>query len=159
MLIIVIRLLFIMDVLRQRVTCVGLWSARWSMGKVSQDILSGYSEMEKGIRYVLVMVYKCFRLSELNSVPNKSAVTVTKLLVIIYILSTPKVILSDTGCEFQNAVPGELYRVHNIKKCTNIEYHPGCTKFVERMKRKVWDVIVPSRMKLSLMSSVTSIQF
>lgn len=66
--------------------------------KVSLDVLSRLAEAEKGNKYILVMV------------DILSSVTLAEAFkdVIICWHSTPEVILSDNGPEFDNAVLGEL---------------------------------------------------
>ena len=74
---------------------------RWDW--VAMDILDMYVTMEKGSRYVLVIV-DCFsRWTEACPLPNKTAVAVTDAFfqLIICRFSMPAVIHSDQGREFE----------------------------------------------------------
>lgn len=78
------------------------------------------------------------RYCELVPVPDKIANTITKSFndAIICKHSTPKVILSDIGSEFNNAVLSQLCKGYNAKKCNKVAYHPASNGLVERSNRE-----------------------
>ncbi len=56
--------------------------------------------------------------------------------------STPRVILSDNGAEFRNAVVSEICSQFGIKQTLTAAYHPAKNGLVERANRKILAPIV-----------------
>ena len=101
---------------------------------VAIDLLT-LSLTEKGNRYLLVAVDNFSRFSILVPFPDKSAVTVARAIVnnIICPFTTPKTLLSDNGTEFVNQI--------HIKKCTVLPYRSSYNGLVERLNRKVLNLL------------------
>ncbi len=57
--------------------------------------------------------------------------------------STPRVLLSDNGTEFRNALLEEICRQFNIKQTFTVTYHPASNGQVERANRKILDALRP----------------
>ncbi len=63
--------------------------------------------------------------------------------------STPRVILSDKGAEFRNAVVSENCSQFRIKQTFTTTYHPASNGLVERANRKILEVLRPIVNELS----------
>ncbi len=57
--------------------------------------------------------------------------------------STPRVILSDNGAEFRNAVVAEICSHFGITQTFAAAYHPASNGLVERANRKILEVLRP----------------
>ncbi len=55
--------------------------------------------------------------------------------------STPRVILSDNGAEFRNAVVAEICSQPGISQTFTAAYHPAWNGLVERANRKILEVL------------------
>lgn len=99
----------------------------------------------QGSRYLLVCVDHFSRFVILAPLPNKTAEAVAHALVskLFCPYSTPRVLLSDNGAEFRNALLEEICRQFNIKQTFTVTYHPSSNGLVERANRKILDVLRP----------------
>ncbi len=57
--------------------------------------------------------------------------------------STPRVILSDNGAEFRNAMVSEICSQFGIKQTLTAAYHPASNELVERANRKILEILRP----------------
>ncbi|MCP4237928.1 MAG: transposase family protein, partial [Aestuariibacter sp.] len=105
---------------------------------VSIDLLS-LPRSTQGNCYLLVCVDRFSRFIVMSPIPNKSAEVVAHALVTDLILpfTAPRVILSDNGAEFNNAVLVEICAMFKIKQCFTASYHPSSNGLVERANRKI----------------------
>ncbi len=58
--------------------------------------------------------------------------------------STVRVILSDSGAEFRNAVVSEICSQFGIKQTFTAVHHPASNGLVDRAKRKILEVLRPT---------------
>ena len=102
---------------------------------------------------------------------NKKAETIASVIFeqIICNFTTPAMIVSDNGSEFNNQILEELCKLFNIKKINIQEYRPQSNGVVERLNRKIitclrslidprsitWDVWIP-HVKCALNSQINS---
>ncbi len=96
-------------------------------------------------RYLLVCVDHLTRFVVLAPVKDKTATVVAHALVahLFCPFSTPRVILSDNGAEFWNAVVSEIFSQFGIKQTFTAAYHPASNGLVERANRKILEVLRP----------------
>ncbi len=76
---------------------------------------------------------------------NKTATRVAHALV-TYVLcphSSPRILLSDNGTEFRNAVLAEICTQFNIKQSFITAYHPAANGLAERADRRTLQVLRP----------------
>ena len=99
----------------------------------------------QGSRYLLVCVDHFSRFVVLAPLQNKTAGAVAHALIthLFCPYSTPRVLLSDNGAEFRNALLDEICQQFNIKQTFTVTYHPSSNGLVERANRKVLDVLRP----------------
>ena len=99
----------------------------------------------QGSRYLLVCVDHFSRMVVLAPLPNKTAGAVAHALIskLFCPYTTPRVLLSDNGAEFRNALLEEICRQFNIKQTFTVTYHPSSNGLVERANRKILDVLRP----------------
>ncbi len=111
---------------------------------ISIDLLQ-LPQSHHGSRYLLVCVDHLTRLVVLAPLKNKTATVVAHALVthLICPFSTPRVILSDNGAEFQDAVVSEICSQFGIKQTFTAAYHPASNGFLEMANRKILEVLRP----------------
>jgi len=99
----------------------------------------------QGSKYVLVCVDHFSRYVVLAPLKDKTAGAVAHALITTLFCpySTPRVLLSDNGAEFRNALLNEICRQFNIKQTFTVTYHPASNGLVERANRKILDVLRP----------------
>ena len=99
----------------------------------------------QGSRYVLVCVDHFSRYVVLAPLPNKTADAVAHALIthLFCPYSTPRVLLSDNGAEFRNALLKEICNQFQIKQTFTVTYHPSSNGLVERANRKIIEVLRP----------------
>ncbi len=88
----------------------------------------------------------------LASLKEKTAAAVAHALVskLFLVYSTPRVLLSDNGTEFRNALLSEIQSQYNITQMYIITHHPASNELVERSNRKIL-------LKILLKSAATSV--
>ncbi len=57
--------------------------------------------------------------------------------------SAPRVLLSDNGAEFRNAVLAEICQQFGIRQTFTVAFHPASNGLVERSNRKILDILRP----------------
>ena len=96
-----------------------------------------------GMKYLLVAVDHFSRYVILVPLPDKSAFSVARTLVrnLFHPFTTPKVLLSDNGTEFRNALVSEICTQFNVTQTFVAVHHPASNGLVERANRKVLEVL------------------
>ncbi len=97
----------------------------------------------QGSSYILVCVDHFSRFTILVPLPNKSAVTVAHAIVshLICPFTTPRVLLSDNGAEFANAVLASICQQYGITQTFITAYHPASNGLVERTNKKILEIL------------------
>ena len=114
---------------------------------------------ENGYKYLFVAIDYFSRYAILHPIPNKKAETIASAIFseIITNHTTPKVIVTDNGGEFNNEVLSELCKIFGVKKVNVMAYHPQSNGVVERLNGKIlsclrtlidpysitWDSLIP----------------
>ncbi len=116
--------------------------APWDI--VSIDLLQ-LPQSQHGSRHLLVCVDHLTRYIVLAPLKDKTATGVAHALVthLFCPFSTPRVILSDNGAEFRNAVVSEICSQFGIKQTFTAAYHPPSNGWVERVNKKILEVLRP----------------
>ena len=98
---------------------------------------------QNGHQYLLVCVDSFSRFTVLVALKDKSAKSVGKAFLDHVILphTSPRVLLSDNGSEFNNAVLNEICKEFNIKKCNIVPHSPSSNGKVERCNKRILDVL------------------
>lgn len=98
---------------------------------------------ENGFRYLLVCIDSFSRFSILVPLKDKTARSVARALIneVICRYASPKVLLSDNGTEFNNAILKAVCETFQIKKCNILPYAPQANGKVERANRRILDII------------------
>ena len=111
--------------------------------RVAVDILSGFQLTVRGNRHILVCVDALTRFVELIPLSGKTARECASALFdrVVCRYSAPKLIISDNGNEFNNALMNELCDTLDIQKINIMPYHPASNGLVERQNKKVLDTI------------------
>ena len=99
----------------------------------------------QGSKYLLVCVDHFSRYVVMAPLKDKSAKAVAHALVthLFLVHSTPRVILSDNGTEFRNAVLEEICKLYNVNQAFVTAYHPASNGLTERANRKILEAIRP----------------
>ena len=99
----------------------------------------------QGSRYLLVSVDHFTRYVVLAPLKDKTAGAVAHALItsVFCPFSTPRVLLSDNGAEFRNALLEEVCTQYNVAQCFVATYHPASNGLVERANRKILEVLRP----------------
>ena len=92
---------------------------------------------ENGFHYLLVCIDSFSRFSILVPLKDKSACSVARTLIdeVICRYASPKLLLSDNGTEFNNAILKAVCESFQIKKCNIVPYSPQANGKVERANR------------------------
>ncbi len=111
---------------------------------VSIDLLQ-LSASYQGSKYLLVCVDHLSRYVVLAPLKDKTAKSVAHALIthLFCPYSAPRVLLSDNGVEFRNALLEEISQQFGIKQCFTVTYHPASNGLVERANRKVLEILRP----------------
>ena len=109
---------------------------------VSIDLLK-LPKSHHGSDYLLVCVDHFSRYTILTPIKTKTAKAIAHALVtqLFCPFSTPKVLMSDNGAEFRNALLAEICSLYNVKQVFTVAYHPSSNGLVERTNRKVLDAL------------------
>ena len=97
----------------------------------------------QGSAYVLVCVDHFSRFVVLIPLPNKAPQTVAHGLVSQFICpyTTPHILLSDNGSEFNNKILHRICQEFHIKQTFIVAHHPASNGLVERTNKKILDVL------------------
>ena len=111
---------------------------------VAMDLLQLPASYQ-GSKYLLVCVDHFSRFVVLAPLKDKTAGVVAQALIthLFCPYSTPRVLLSDNGSEFRNALIAEICKQYNIKQAFTVTYHPASNGLVERANRKILEVLRP----------------
>ncbi len=92
--------------------------------------------------YILVCVDHFSRFVDLALLRDKSAATVAHALVshLICPYTTPRV-LTDNGTEFKNQVLADICYQYEVKQTFITGHHPASNGLVERMNRKILEIL------------------
>ena len=108
-------------------------SADLPFDHVSIDLLGPMPTTSDGYNYILVLVDVCSRFTILRALRDKSALSVARELLIIFTdFGFPKIIQSDNGKEFVNAIIESLFTTFKIDKRLTSPYHPRANGLAER---------------------------
>ncbi len=90
-------------------------------------------------QYLLVAIDHFSRYSILVPLKDKTATTVATALIdnVFCPFNTPKILLSDNGTEFNNAILSEICKQFDVMKTNIVDYHPASNCLVERQNRKI----------------------
>lgn len=112
-----------------------LFSATRPFEVVGIDIFGPLPRSAKGNRYVVVMVDRFSRWTELAPVPDITAVTVADAVVEHIVLrhGCPSQLLSDRGSQFMSKLFRRMSERLGIKKVFTSAYHPQTNGQVERL--------------------------
>ena len=99
----------------------------------------------QGSKYLLVCVDHFSRYVVLAPLKDKTASAIAHALIckLFNVYQTPRVLLSDNGAEFRNALLHEICSQYNIAQTFITTYHPASNGLVERANRKILDVLRP----------------
>ncbi|KAK3889412.1 hypothetical protein Pcinc_006591 [Petrolisthes cinctipes] len=97
----------------------------------------------QGSKYLLTCVDHFSRFVVLAPLQDKSAQSIAHALVnsLFCTYTIPRVLLSDNGTEFRNSVLEEICKLYNIKQVFTVAYHPQSNGMVERVNRKILEVL------------------
>ncbi len=118
---------------------------QYTLPEAPWDVVSiGLLQLPHGSRYLLVYVDHLTRFVVFAKLKNKTATVVAHALVThLLSFSTPRVILSDNGAEFGNAVVSKICSQFGIKQTFTAAYHPVSNGLVERANIKILEVLRP----------------
>lgn len=136
---------------------VGAPMERWEI-----DLTGPHPRSRKGNIYILTCIDQFTKWAEAIALPNKEAVTVSRVLMeqVFSRFGFPIQLLSDQGKEFDSIVLRELCRLMGIDKVRTSCYKPSTNGCVERLHRTIngmigrvisesqreWDELLPSVM-------------
>ncbi len=114
--------------------------APWDV--VNIDLLQ-LPQSHYGLLYLLVCVDQFSRFLVLAPLRNKTATRVAHALVthVLCPHSSPRILLSDNGTEFRNAVLAEISTQFNIKQSFITAYHPAANGLAQRANRRILQVL------------------
>lgn len=98
---------------------------------------------QNGYQYLFVCVDSFSRFTVLVALKDKTAKSVGRAIIdhIICPHESPRVLLSDNGTEFNNAVLQEICTEFKIEKCNIVPYSPASNGKVERCNKRILDVL------------------
>ena len=122
---------------RQRPPLQNMQVPKYPFEQIAIDTSGPFPESYSGNRYIVNIIDLFSGWPESFATSSKSADTVAKILIehIIPWHSCPRVIVSDNGTEFCNAVIDQLSAFFNIKHIRTSVYHPQSNGKVERFNR------------------------
>ena len=128
---------------RQRPPLQSMQIPQYPFEQIAIDTSGPFPESYEGNRYIINIIDMFSGWPEAFPTKSKSAETVAKILMeyIIPRHSCPRVIVSDNGTEFCNAVIDQINAFFNIKHITTSIYHPQANGKVERFNRVMSDAL------------------
>lgn len=106
--------------------------AKFPFDHIAMDLFSLHKTSPRGNNYVLVVVDVCTRFCVLRALPDKSALTVAKeLWQLVADFGVPKVVQSDNGSEFVNAVVKALVDLMGVDHRLTAPYNPQANGVAE----------------------------
>ncbi len=111
---------------------------------VSIDLLQ-LSASYQGSKYLLVCFDHLSRYVVLAPLKDKTAKSVAQALIthLFCPYSAPRILLSDNGAEFRNALLEEISQQFVVKQCFTVTYHPASNDLKERTNRNILEVLRP----------------
>ena len=145
---------------RQRPPLQDMQIPKYPFEQIAIDTSGPFSESYEGNRYIINVIDLFSGWPESFATKSKSAETVAQILIehIIPRHACPRVIVSDNGTEFCNAVIDQISAFFNIKHIRTSVYHPQANGKCERFNRvqndmlskmidrsqRDWDTKIPS---------------
>ena len=111
--------------------------------RVAIDILTNLSTTPNGFKHILICVDALTRFVELIPLKSKTALECATAFHQDFILryTSPDILISDNGLEFNNKFMSELCDIYETKKVNILPYHPASNGLAERAIRKLLDVM------------------
>ena len=111
--------------------------------RVHMDLLTNFSESDRGNKHLLVVVDELTRYTELCPIRNKTAEEVAVGFFNGFICrhGVPEVLVSDNGREFVNRIFDTLGQLMKIKKVNIQPYRPEANGVCERANRKILEAL------------------
>ena len=111
--------------------------------RVHMDLLTNFSESDRGNKHLLVVVDELTRYTELYPIKNKTAEEVGVGFFNGFICrhGVPEVLVSDNGREFVNRIFDILGQLMKIKKVNIQPYRPEANGVCERANRKILEAL------------------
>ena len=107
--------------------------AKFPFDHIVIDLLGPLPLSSNACSYLLVLIDVCSRFVILEPIQDKSAHSIAaSLLKTFSRFGLPKVVQSDNGLEFCNAILSSLLQQLAIEKRTSLPYNPRCNGIVER---------------------------
>lgn len=129
------------------------------MERIHMDILGPFPESDRGNKYILVIMDQFTKWVEAYPVPDQSAETTARTLVMECLskIGAPLAIHTDQGRNFESGLFKGICRLFQIAKTRTTPYHPASNGQVERFNRTLlqmlrcyvhenhrdWDVYLP----------------
>ena len=111
--------------------------------RVAMDIGGPLPRTQRGNRYILNVVDHFTKHTEAYALPDQEAVTIARVFLneIISSFGVPYIIHTDQGANFESNMLKKLFQLLNSKKTRTSPYHPQCDGQVERMNRKLIELL------------------
>ena len=105
--------------------------------KSAMDLVTDFMESSKGNKHILTIIDLLTGWPEVIPIPNKSADTVTKAFIRLYLPRhmCPRFILSDNGTEFKNQVFDQVTKDLGIERIFSTPYHPQSNGKLETLHK------------------------
>ena len=128
---------------RERPPLQDMQIPKYPFEQIAIDTSGPFSESYDGNRYIINVIDMFSGWPESFATKSKSAETVAQILIehIIPRHSCPRVIVSDNGTEFCNAVIDQISTFFNIKHIRTSVYHPQANGKCERYNRAQNDML------------------
>ena len=128
---------------KQRAPLGDMPVAKYPFEILGIDTCGPYMQSDNGAKYVIVIIDHFSGWPEAYATTDKSAQTVASILLEDFIPrhSCPRLIISDQGTEFCNAVIDSLSTELNIQRIRTSPYHPQSNGKTERFNRVLNDII------------------
>ena len=109
---------------------------------ISMDLIGPLKLTSQGNRYILVVTDFLTRYVSVKPLPDKTANAVAESLCQIFCEhGAPRIMYSDSGAEFRNAVLTEMAKNFRIKHILLAVYHPASNGLVERKNQSIIQVL------------------
>ena len=111
--------------------------------RVHIDLLTNFSESNRSHKHLLVIVDALTRYSVLIPLRTKTGDECASQFYNEFICryGLPEQIITDSGREFNNSFYAQLCKIYSIKKVNTAIYHPSSNGVVERLNRKILEIL------------------
>ena len=100
---------------------------------ISTDLIGPLNTTPEGNKYILVVTDFLSHYAVVKAIPNKKGNTVAQALWEIFCEhGCPKILYSDSGCEFRNAIMSEMAKNLHFQHVQVAVYHPASNGLCER---------------------------